>query len=113
MSNVPDDWGSYYRRCAECRSTYHLSEGGCGCEDRDWSDRSEDLTDSVREFLPPEDADVGADSGGIDISLWVSVPIDWDDDQSRDHAVGFAEELAELIKSYNGTAHKPLGNPNA
>jgi hypothetical protein len=31
--NVPDDWGSYYRRCDRCGSKYHASEGGCGCMD--------------------------------------------------------------------------------
>ncbi len=27
--NLPDDWGSYYRRCG-CGARYHASEGGCG-----------------------------------------------------------------------------------
>lgn len=31
--NVPDDWGNYYRECGRCGSTYHASEGGCGCLD--------------------------------------------------------------------------------
>ena len=44
--NVPDDWGSYYRRCDLCGRRYHASEGGCDCTDdlddcpcgqRDWA----------------------------------------------------------------------------
>jgi hypothetical protein len=31
--NVPDDWGSYYSTCSLCDSSYHASEGGCGCTD--------------------------------------------------------------------------------
>ena len=31
--NVPEDWGSYYRKCSNCGSTYHASEGGCDCLD--------------------------------------------------------------------------------
>ena len=33
--NVPDDWGCYYRKCERCGSTYHASEGGCDCHERD------------------------------------------------------------------------------
>ena len=29
MSNVPDDWGSYYSECSECGAKMHASEGGC------------------------------------------------------------------------------------
>ena len=29
--NLPDDWGMYYNKCGYCKSTYHASEGGCGC----------------------------------------------------------------------------------
>jgi len=44
-SNVPDDWGSYYRTCGICNRRYHASEGGCDCTDdlecacgsRDWA----------------------------------------------------------------------------
>ena len=32
MSNVPDDWGAYYRRCPECGHTYHMSgTDECAC----------------------------------------------------------------------------------
>jgi hypothetical protein len=34
MSNVPDNWGMYYRRCDRCGGKYHASEGGCGCLDK-------------------------------------------------------------------------------
>ena len=27
LSNVPDDWNSFYRKCDECGQTYH--ESGC------------------------------------------------------------------------------------
>ena len=33
MSNVPDDWGCYYRNCSLCGGRWHASEGGCGCTD--------------------------------------------------------------------------------
>lgn len=33
MSNVPDDWGSFWATCSRCGNRYHQSEGGCGCED--------------------------------------------------------------------------------
>lgn len=29
MRNVPDDWGCYWKRCRECGTKYHASEGGC------------------------------------------------------------------------------------
>lgn len=32
-SNVPDDWGNYWRKCRFCGGRYHMSEGGCPCED--------------------------------------------------------------------------------
>lgn len=31
MSNVPDDWNSYWTTCANCGNRYHMSEGGCDC----------------------------------------------------------------------------------
>jgi len=32
MSNVPDDWHSYWETCSRCGNRYHASEGGCECE---------------------------------------------------------------------------------
>lgn len=32
--NVPDDWGAYWRTCSECGRRYHMSDGGCDCEER-------------------------------------------------------------------------------
>lgn len=31
MSNVPDDWNAYWRRCDICGRKWHASEGGCDC----------------------------------------------------------------------------------
>lgn len=28
---LPDDWGSYYRKCELCGGRWHASEGGCDC----------------------------------------------------------------------------------
>lgn len=33
MSNVPDDWHCYYRKCGICGGRWHASEGGCDCTD--------------------------------------------------------------------------------
>lgn len=33
MSNVPDDWNSYWNRCEICGQKWHASEGGCSCTD--------------------------------------------------------------------------------
>jgi hypothetical protein len=33
MSNVPDDWDSFWNTCSRCHKRYHASEGGCACED--------------------------------------------------------------------------------
>lgn len=41
--NVPDDWGMYYRKCSDCGSRWHASEGGCFCE----TDREERIFDEV------------------------------------------------------------------
>jgi hypothetical protein len=30
-SNVPADWGMYYRRCPDCGERWHESEGGHEC----------------------------------------------------------------------------------
>ena len=31
--NVPDDWGCYYTNCGYCGTRYHMSEGGCDCDE--------------------------------------------------------------------------------
>jgi hypothetical protein len=31
--NAPDDWHAYFRRCPDCGTRYHASEGGCSCSD--------------------------------------------------------------------------------
>jgi hypothetical protein len=32
MSNVPDDWNSFWTHCHHCGRRYHESEGGCDCQ---------------------------------------------------------------------------------
>lgn len=34
MTNVPDNWHSYYHTCERCGHRYHASEGGCDCPER-------------------------------------------------------------------------------
>jgi hypothetical protein len=34
MSNLCDDWGAFYYKCANCGQWYHASEG-CDCEEED------------------------------------------------------------------------------
>lgn len=38
MDNAPDDWDSYWTKCADCGTKYHASEGGCDCADEDGYD---------------------------------------------------------------------------
>ena len=47
LSNLPDDWGMYYRKCEDCGGQYHMSEGGCGC----YEERLEKLYEEVIERL--------------------------------------------------------------
>lgn len=35
VGNVPDDWGCYFVKCVQCGRTYHLSEGGCDCQEEE------------------------------------------------------------------------------
>lgn len=45
MSNVPDDWGIYYQRCAKCGYNAHASENyACECIPCE-ADGCEDITD--------------------------------------------------------------------
>ena len=33
LSNLPDDWNTFYSRCGDCGRKWHASEGGCShCE---------------------------------------------------------------------------------
>lgn len=46
LRNVPDDWDYYWRRCLACGRRWHLSDGGCGCEnDPDAPDAEEDAAE--------------------------------------------------------------------
>jgi hypothetical protein len=50
MSNVPDDWGCYYRWCERCGERYHLSEGGCDCDPNFNQELAERLEDTGYEY---------------------------------------------------------------
>ena len=34
IGNVPDDWNAHWRRCFDCGTRFHASEGGCDCSSR-------------------------------------------------------------------------------
>jgi len=102
MSNVPDDWGSYYHKCRDCGGQYHASEGGCGCGEVRAEEAIAEAEEYAEEFLP---GCVTVDDDGGVYTLEITLPADFSADADREsrNVGGLAEEIASLLALYGAT----------
>jgi len=105
MNNVPDDWNDHYRKCGDCGSRYHASEGGCDCYEEQAERAATEAAEEAGDFLP---GCATVDGAGMVIDIRILLDADFSDDHeaATRNTVGLAEELASLLESY-GAAFCP------